>query len=156
MKESKPMDRKIVESLIKEEEEFEEQPQEEKTNVSAIISDLVRREWESIDLINSYLVVSQEYDLPELQSVLNSFLDDHYIHIGQLEGVLEGKVPEAEQIDDAKDEAGEEEIEVEEEPVEEVPEEEDEIDDADVFFPDDDIPVDVADEIDFSDKKEED
>ena len=97
---SRPMDMKIVESLT--EEEIIE-PEEQKYTLSSVVSDLIQKEWESVDVINGYMILAQEIGSPELNNILNMMLDDNYTIIGQLEGLIQDVVPEAEQIDQAKD-----------------------------------------------------
>lgn len=99
---SKPMDMKIVESLTEDEDTVVD---ETTLTVSSIVSDLIRKEWDAVDMVNAYLITSQQYDCPELVSTLTSFLDDHYVHIGQLEGILQAQVPEANQIDSSRDDS---------------------------------------------------
>ena len=108
---SKPMSMEIVESLSEEAAPVE--VQEEKHALSSIVSDLIQKGWESVDVVNGYMIAAQEIDSPELNKVLNMMLEDYYTQIGQLEGLMQSIVPEAEQIDQAKDTA-EEVVDVEE------------------------------------------
>ena len=117
---SRPM--KMVESVNEE----VEAPQEEKLTLSAVLSDLIQKEWANIDVINGSLIMAQQLNNTELNDVLNMMLDDSYTHIGQFEGLLQNEIPEAEAIDDAKDST--EEVEVAEVEVEEPEEFEGEID----------------------------
>ena len=117
---SRPM--KMVESVNEE----VEAPQEEKLTLSAVLSDLIQKEWANIEVINGSLIMAQQLNNTELNDVLNMMLDDSYTHIGQFEGLLQNEIPEAEAIDDAKDST--EEVEVAEVEVEEPEEFEGEID----------------------------
>ena len=103
-----------------------EELEPDKSTLSAILSDLIQKEWANVDVINGYLVMAQELNNSELNNTLNLVLDDLYTHIGQFEGLLQNEVPEAGMIDDAKDST--EEVEVAEVEVEEPEELEGEID----------------------------
>ena len=98
----KPMDMRIVESLG---EDVIKSTDEQKFTMSSIVSDLIQKEWESVDVVNGYMMVAQEVNSPELMNILNMMLDDKYTQIGQLEGLIQDVVPEAEQIDNAKDDS---------------------------------------------------
>ena len=141
---SKPMNKRVVESL--ETEEVEEVMDEHKYTVSSIVSDLIQKEWEAVDVINGYMIVAQEVNNEGINNILDLMLSDHYTHIGQLEGLLQNEVPQVEEIDNAKEEI----LDDAEEPVEVETSEEEE-----VVFPEDDIPAEVVDTIDFSKKEEE-
>lgn len=141
---SKPMSKRVVESLVK--EEVEEVMDEHKYTVSSIVSDLIQKEWEAVDVINGYMIVAQEVNNEGINDILDLMLNDHYTHIGQLEGLLQNEVPQVEEIDNAKEEI----LDDAEEPVEVETSEEEE-----VVFPEDDIPAEVVDTIDFSKKEEE-
>ena len=99
---SKPMSKRVVESLVK--EEVEEVMDEHKYTVSSIVSDLIQKEWEAVDVINGYMIVAQEVNNEGINELLDLMLDDHYTHIGQLEGLLQNEVPQVEEIDNAKEE----------------------------------------------------
>ena len=141
---SKPMNKRVVESL--ETEEVEEVMDEHKYTVSSIVSDLIQKEWEAVDVINGYMILAQEVNNEGINDILDLMLNDHYTHIGQLEGLLQNEVPQVEEIDNAKEEI----LDDAEEPVEVETSEEKE-----VVFPEDDIPAEVVDTIDFSKKEEE-
>lgn len=141
---SKPMNKRVVESL--ETEEVEEVMNEHKYTVSSIVSDLIQKEWEAVDVINGYMILAQEVNNEGINDILDLMLNDHYTHIGQLEGLLQNEVPQVEEIDNAKEEI----LDDAEEPVEVETSEEEE-----VVFPEDDIPAEVVDTIDFSKKEEE-
>lgn len=141
---SKPMNKRVVESL--ETEEVEEVMDEHKYTVSSIVSDLIQKEWEAVDVINGYMILAQEVNNEGINDILDLMLNDHYTHIGQLEGLLQNEVPQVEEIDNAKEEI----LDDAEEPVEVETSEEEE-----VVFPEDDIPAEVVDTIDFSKKEEE-
>jgi len=96
---SRPMNKKVVESLSKVNEDVSEQEVINMTSAS-IISELVRKEWEICDLINGYKIALQEGDNQELLEILDEILTDHYAGIGQLESKVQDVVPEAEAIDD--------------------------------------------------------
>lgn len=117
----KLMNSKIVESLNEESESIDG----ELFGFTSMVSDLIKKEWEAVDVVNGYKIMAQEFDKPELNAVLDLLLEDHYTHIGQLEGLLQNEVPEAETIEDAKEvedvtEPAEVEIEEPEEPEVEV------------------------------------
>lgn len=141
---SKPMSKRVVESL--ETEEVEEVMDEHKYTVSSIVSDLIQKEWEAVDVINGYMILAQEVNNEGINDILDLMLNDHYTHIGQLEGLLQNEVPQVEEIDNAKEEI----LDDADEPVEVETSEEEE-----VVFPEDDIPAEVVDTIDFSKKEEE-
>lgn len=96
-----------------------------------IISGLIKSSWSLIDEINQDIIQLNIAGAPELVPVLQEMISDNYIHIGQLEKLLEGPEPAAENIDDGREAAEniedlpEEEIVFEEEEVIELPEEED-------------------------------
>lgn len=73
---------------------------------SSIINELIRGKWEEVDKLTA-IIGTQEDEA--FKDILNLFLHDTYIHIGQLEKFLEGSAPEVKQIEDGKDDIASEE-----------------------------------------------
>lgn len=88
----------IFESLNEDEKEVKDQSlsedlddvdsnSPEEFGISSAIAELIKRGWDNIDQINSYLATFES--APEsLKTALNSMLDDNMIHIGILEDEL--------------------------------------------------------------------
>jgi len=116
--------------------------------VNSMVSNLIQNKWQAIDLINGNIAAMQQYDRPDVIAVLSDMISDNYIHIGQLEKILEMGAPGASNIEAGKgdiegivDETSNlDEIEVDVEPVEEPAEEE---------LPEDDVDESLAEKVDF-------
>lgn len=128
--------------------------------LTSAINALIKREWETIDIINSNIVMLNDMANPEVIEILNEMLNDSYIHIGQFEKIIESQLPAAEQIQDGKesaeetlsDEAEDGDVEIEYSAEDEEEEEEEVIEEPDEEFPSDDVPADVADKVEFKQK----
>lgn len=70
--------------------------------VNSMISNLIQNKWQAIDLINGNITALQQYDRPDVIAVLNDMISDNYVHIGQLEKVLEMGNPGANNIEAGK------------------------------------------------------
>lgn len=68
-------------------EEVDENQQSE-VQASNLISALIKTEWDSVDLYNSILLTATNDGLSDVVAVLNDIVSNHYVHIGQLEGLL--------------------------------------------------------------------
>lgn len=68
-------------------EEVDENQQSE-FQASNLISALIKTEWDSVDLYNSILLTATNDGLSDVVAVLNDIVSNHYVHIGQLEGLL--------------------------------------------------------------------
>lgn len=65
--------------------------------VASAIADLIKRSWDNIDQMNSYLATFES--APEsLKTALNSIVEDNMIHIGLLENALKDVDPKAENL----------------------------------------------------------
>jgi len=76
--------------------------------VSNLISSLIKSEWDIVDLYNTMLITLQDKNAPDVESVIEENISNHYIHIGQLEKVLQSYNVFADDIDDGKELASEE------------------------------------------------
>lgn len=116
--------------------------EDDNLNAAAIISELVRREWEICDMINGYKVSLQDGNNPDLLNLLDEILTDHYADIGQLESQVQDVVPEAEAIRDDEQIKGDSEDDY---PEDELVEPEGETVEEPEVEVDDDIPSDLLD-----------
>ena len=82
------------------EEPIEEIPMEQiqDFNISSFATDLIKNKWEQVDNINGMLMTMPNLD-PETTEILKSIISDEYVHIGQLEKVVQGINPEAEALE---------------------------------------------------------
>lgn len=71
--------------------------------VSNLISSLIKAEWDIVDLYNAMLITLQDKDAKEAEEVIENNISDHYIHIGQLEKVLQSFNNFANDIEDGQD-----------------------------------------------------
>lgn len=78
---------------------------EEDTNliVSNLISTLIKAEWDIVDLYNSMLITIQDRKVDDVIQIFENNISDHYIHIGQLEKLLQSFNTYADDIDDGKE-----------------------------------------------------
>ena len=67
-------------------------------NISSFATDLIKNKWEQVDNINGMLMTMPNLD-PETAEILKSIISDEYVHIGQLEKVVQGINPEAEALE---------------------------------------------------------
>lgn len=125
---SKPMNKRVVESLL-----TEEQDGVEKLSLQSSTNALIKQIWDMVDAINGSLILSQEINNVEFEDVLNNILTDCYTNIGQLEKFVQNVSPEAEAIDDGKEGTDEEIPDVEVEP-------------SGIELPEDDTPSDLLDD----------
>lgn len=72
-----------------------------------IISEIIKKTWEVVDLINNGIISLKLIDDEELVPALESIITNAYVDIGQLEKFLEGPAPESSNIDLGKDSAEE-------------------------------------------------
>ena len=96
--------------LLEEEELVAEEPveeiEEEKVvdfNISSFATDLIKNKWEQVDNINGMLLTMPNLD-PETEEILKSIISDEYVHIGQLEKVVQSINPEAAALDSGANE----------------------------------------------------
>lgn len=142
--------------ILEEEEVFDYESNHEEVQaaadnsaVTSAITELIKKVWELIDTVSESTVNLSALGNENITSILKDITTDEYIHIGQLEKVLDFMIPEATAINSGEDKADEtleepaEEPEVAEEPVEEpVPEvEEPEEEEEEAVLPPDDIEV---------------
>jgi len=117
--------------IVEAEKLKEEMPSEEDVMaVNSMISNLIQSKWQAIDLLNGNIAAMQQYGRDDVNAVLSEMISDNYIHIGQLEKLLEMNNSGAANIEagkedvegavEAADNLGE--VEVDVEPVEEVEE----------------------------------
>ena len=102
---NKYLSRKLTEDVDEEIEEEEIEPEVAKTVTLSLVGDLIKRLWEQIDVINSDIVQLNVNGDDSMVPVLSEILSDTYMHIGQLEKLLEGPVPEAENLDAGREAA---------------------------------------------------
>ena len=77
--------------------EAEAMEEPEDFGVASAIADLIKRSWDNIDQMNSYLATFES--APEsLKTALNSIVEDNMIHIGLLENALKDVDPKAENL----------------------------------------------------------
>lgn len=84
-------------------------PKIDELQIGNLISQLIRTEWDSVDLYNSILLTVQDEHRDDVEAILNDIIANHYINIGQLESVLQDVNSQSEFIDAGKE--GTEEIE---------------------------------------------
>lgn len=87
--------------ILKEDDNQVEEIPEEKLvelNITSFVTDLIKNKWEQVDNINGILVTTPK-DNFELIDTLKSIIDDEYVHIGQLEKIIQGINPEAVALD---------------------------------------------------------
>lgn len=87
--------------ILKEDDNQVEEIPEEKLlelNITSFVTDLIKNKWEQVDNINGILVTTPKDNL-ELIDTLKSIIDDEYVHIGQLEKIIQGINPEAIALD---------------------------------------------------------
>ena len=96
--------------LLEEDELVAEEPvkeiEEEKVvdfNISSFATDLIKNKWEQVDNINGMLLTMPNLD-PETEEILKSIISDEYVHIGQLEKVVQSINPEAAALDSGANE----------------------------------------------------
>ena len=65
--------------------------------VASAIADLIKRSWENIDQLNSYLATFESAP-DSLKTALNSIVEDNMIHVGLLENALKEVDPKAENL----------------------------------------------------------
>lgn len=88
---------------------MEEPPEEDKNNaISQMLSDLIKDEWEAIDGYNSTITTLRELGgHDDIIKVLEDIATEEMVHVGELEHCLELIKPQAQQIEDGKEEAAE-------------------------------------------------
>ncbi len=88
---------------------MEEPPEEDKNNaISQMLSDLIKDEWEAIDGYNSTITTLRELGgHDDIIKVLEDVATEEMVHVGELEHCLELIKPQAQQIEDGKEEAAE-------------------------------------------------
>lgn len=95
--------------LLLEEEEVlqaEEAPSEDDIinfNISSFVTDLIKNKWEQVDNINGMIMTSPDFD-PETVEILKEIISDEYVHIGQLEKIVQSISPEAVALDNGANE----------------------------------------------------
>lgn len=161
---------------------------EDNTDVTVftnIISDLIKDEWEAIDGYNGAIISLSSMNREDAIAIMKDIISEEYIHIGQLEKLLQNVIPisnemekgateaeeqiaEAPEVAEPENEPEELELRVEEEPIEESVEEpidensEETVEELDKElnnkieeeenYPDDDIPMDIAESVTFKKK----
>jgi len=125
------------------------------TMITSLISALIKDEWEAIDGYNQAIVsLSAQGENKDVIDTLNDIIGEEYVHIGQLEKTLQGLIPEAEEnMSKGEDEAEEEDFEDEEESEEDDDDESE--DESEEDWPEDDIPMEIANKINFDKGDEE-
>ena len=71
--------------------------------ISNLISSMIRTEWDAVDLYNSMLITLDDVNDEEAIETVNNILSDHYIHIGQLEKLLQNNNDNAIDIESGKE-----------------------------------------------------
>lgn len=125
---SRPMNKRVVESLL-----TEEQDGVEKLSLQSSTNALIKQIWDIVDAINGSLILSQEINNVEFEDVLNNILTDCYTNIGQLEKFVQNVSPEAEAIDDGKEGVDDEIPDVE-------------VETSEIELPEEDMPSDLLDD----------
>lgn len=67
-------------------------------NISSFVTDLIKSKWEQVDNINGMIMTLTDIN-PETIEILKDIISDEYVHIGQLEKVVQSINPEAEALD---------------------------------------------------------
>ena len=88
----------VVEEPIKEIPEEIPMEQIHDFNISSFATELIKNKWEQVDNINGMLMTMPNLD-PNTAEILKSVVSDEYVHIGQLEKIVQGINPEAEALD---------------------------------------------------------
>lgn len=96
-----------MKKLLLEEDEVIVEPVVDGIQMGNLISQMIRSEWDSVDLYNSMLLTLEEQHQDELAGILNTIITDHYANIGQLEKALQILNSQAQNIELGKEEAEE-------------------------------------------------
>ena len=96
-----------MKKLLLEEDEVIDEPVIDGIQMGNLISQMIRSEWDSVDLYNSMLLTLQEQHQDELAGILSTIITDHYANIGQLEKALQILNSQAQNIELGKEEAEE-------------------------------------------------
>lgn len=75
--------------------------------ISNMLSSAIKGEWEAIDLYNGLLGAIED---EEVIDTINDIINEEYVHIGQLEALLQSKVSIASGIDDGREHEDEDEL----------------------------------------------
>ena len=78
---------------------------EEENNfaVSNLISNLIKAEWDVVDLYNAMLITLQDKNAKDVEEIIENNISNHYIHIGQLEKALQSYNSFASEIEDGQE-----------------------------------------------------
>jgi len=71
-------------------------------NINSFITELIKNKWEQVDNINGMILTLPESE-NDVVAVLKEIISDDYIHIGQLEKIIQSINPEAQAIDSVVD-----------------------------------------------------
>jgi len=71
-------------------------------NINSFITELIKNKWEQVDNINGMILTIPESE-NDVVAVLKEIISDDYIHIGQLEKIIQSINPEAQAIDSVVD-----------------------------------------------------
>lgn len=63
-------------------------------NISSFVTELIKNKWEQVDNINGMLMTAPNLD-DETRIILQDVVSDEYLHIGQLEKIVQNINPEA-------------------------------------------------------------
>lgn len=80
----------------------EPQAQPAQFEMSNMISAMIKGEWDAVELYNGMLAILKDMNDSELVSVITEIVNEEYVHIGQLEKLLQAKNPTATSIEAGK------------------------------------------------------
>lgn len=63
-------------------------------NIGSLITDLIKNKWEQVDSINGLIITLSDVN-PEWIKILKDIISDEYIHVGQLEKIVQSMNPKA-------------------------------------------------------------
>lgn len=72
-----------------------------------LISQMIKGEWDAIDLYNSMIPVFQEQGNEDAVKVISDIVKEEYIHVGQLEKLMQNDNPVANAIEEGSKETEE-------------------------------------------------
>lgn len=93
------------EVILNNEPEKEVKVDVESIPLSAMLNQLIKSEWDAIDLYNGMLASLVEENDNHVVEVINDIISEEYVHVGQLEKLLQDINPVAVEIEAGKGEA---------------------------------------------------
>lgn len=89
--------------LLEEDDVIQQQPADSGV-IAGLISQMIRSEWDAVDLYSSMLLNLEQEHRDDLIDIINGIVVDHYANIGQLEKALQMFNDNADYIDAGRDE----------------------------------------------------